>query len=175
MPLHALEKVSAKSRRTWHAHGRHGRRSPARPIERVSAGGIAPGVGGEIRVRYLSDYNARPTARIRWTPPAWKFRSIDLPLGCRTGREASSWIILFRGELFFHQREARVGVFPCGANPDVLAIFGDGEGAGGTGQKIQIVDIVARAGDYRVIAIVDQDAISIVGFQRLIAGVLAGI
>ena len=62
-----------------------------------------------------------------------RYTSLQADALYRAGRQACSWAILFRRELFFHQRQARVGVFPCGANPDVLAIFGDGKGTGGAG------------------------------------------
>src|SRR5258707_952654 len=46
-----------------------------------------------------------------------------------------------------HQRQSRISVFPGGFQPDVIGIFGDGQGPGSSGEEIEVVDIVAGTRD----------------------------
>src|SRR5580704_5117164 len=81
----------------------------------------------------------------------------------------------FPARLFPHQRQARVGVLPRGTDPDMLRIFGDGQGPRGARKEIKIVNIVTRSGDYRVKAAVYQHGLAIFDLQSLIGAVLPGI
>src|SRR5882757_818302 len=45
------------------------------------------------------------------------------------------------------QRQSRISVFPGGFQPDVIGIFGDGQGPGSSGEEIEVVDIVAGTRD----------------------------
>ena len=94
-------------------------------------------------------------ARLRGISLAWVFR---LDIAPAAGHPHG---FPFPARLFLHQRQARVGVLPGGTNPDMLRIFGDGQGTSGTREKIQVVNIVARPGDYRMIAAVHQHGIAI--------------
>src|SRR5258708_19973050 len=46
-----------------------------------------------------------------------------------------------------HKRQWRISVFPGGFQPDVIGIFGEGQGPGRCGEEIEVVDIVAGARD----------------------------
>src|SRR5258708_16151704 len=46
-----------------------------------------------------------------------------------------------------HQGQSRISVFPGGFQPDVIGIFGDGQGPGSSGEEIEVVDIVAGTRD----------------------------
>src|SRR5258707_13566296 len=46
-----------------------------------------------------------------------------------------------------HPRQSRISVFAGGFQPDVIGIFGDGQGPGSSGEEIEVVDIVAGTRD----------------------------
>jgi hypothetical protein len=57
----------------------------------------------------------------------------------------------------------------------MLRIFCRRQRAGRTRKKIQVVHVVTRTGDDRMIAATDEDRITVPDFQGLLAGILAGI
>src|SRR5262252_2675424 len=74
-----------------------------------------------------------------------------------------------------HQRQARIGLFPSGTNPDVLRIFPDRQSAGGSGKKVEVVDVVARSGDHRMKSASHQHHVTVPGFQHLVGPMLSGV
>src|SRR6266481_2371899 len=60
-----------------------------------------------------------------------------------------------------HQRQSRISVFPGGFQPDVIGIFGDGQGPGSSGEEIEVVDIVAGTRDDGMITGSHEDRIAV--------------
>ena len=60
-----------------------------------------------------------------------------------------------------HERQPRVHFFPGFTNPFVTRILRIGKGPPATGDEVQVVDIVARTGDDRMITVANQDHVTV--------------
>jgi hypothetical protein len=77
--------------------------------------------------------------------------------------------------ILLYKRQARVRLLPRGTYPDVLGIFCNRHHAGSSGEKVQIVDVITRSCNHRVIAATDENCISVPSLQSSFDGTLVGI
>src|SRR5882672_5731864 len=60
-----------------------------------------------------------------------------------------------------HQRQSRIHVFPGGFQPDVIGVFGDGQGAGSSRKEVEVIDVVTWSGDDWMEPGTDKDGVAI--------------
>ena len=60
-----------------------------------------------------------------------------------------------------HERQAGIGFFPGVADPDVIRILGDREGAGATGQEVEVLDVIAGTRNHGMESAVNQNYIAV--------------
>jgi len=60
-----------------------------------------------------------------------------------------------------HQRQSRIHVFPCVFQPDVIGVFGDGQGAGSSRKEVEVIDVVTWSGDDWMEPGTDKDGVAI--------------
>jgi hypothetical protein len=77
--------------------------------------------------------------------------------------------------ILLDKRQARVRFLPRGTYPDVLGIFCNRHHARRSGEKVQVVDVITRSRNHRVIAATDENCISVSSLQRSFDGTLVGI
>src|SRR5208282_3336628 len=75
----------------------------------------------------------------------------------------------------FYKRQPGIRTIPRRTDPDMLGILRHGKGAGRSGKKIQVVNVIPGAGDYGMEATANQHSIAIAGFQGTLVRVLTRI
>jgi len=80
-----------------------------------------------------------------------------------------------RQPLFLYKWQARVGLLPRGANPNMLWILRHRQRTRRSRQKIQVIHVIAGSGNHRVESAMHQDCVTISRLQHLIAAVFSGI
>src|ERR1700726_3705934 len=77
--------------------------------------------------------------------------------------------------ILLYKRQARVRLLPRGTYPGVLGIFCNRHHPRSSGEKVQVVDVITRSCNHRVITATDENCISVSSLQSSFDRTLMGI